>query len=446
MPGIVATPVPERAGGDAGPAKVPVPDGAALAPGAPAVATASVAPGRARPGAPGSVRWELGFDRPVTGLAWIPDTGLAVSAGSALRIVNSRGVERWSLVAGEGHRVHLLDGHPVVWSPGFGRLAQLGRQGRVGWKRDWSGEIAEDPRGGLLLVEAATVAALGADGKDRWRVSLEGLRRLHGPFPCGEGVVFQGMRGVESAAVVISDRGMVLRETALERGSLLLGTDPACEPLIWRGGEVALLDRRGIERWRLPLPGEPLVRPVFGGFLLAVSGPDRAVSARVLGEDGRRSWSEELPVAGRLTRLDVLAEVAGRPTALGLCLDVSSPCARAGGSRGPYNALLTPGGDGRLRVLARHVQGHLAAVPHPAGGLVLAGASTADATEVALRGGDDIVRWQATLPGRLSAGPLAGPAGEIYVATCDGWDCDPPHRLFSITGEAPLPAAGDPGR
>jgi hypothetical protein len=433
----VATPVPEQQGRTreaASPPSTP----ALAAPRTPA-GPADDAASRVRFRTPGAVRWSLELPRPIGGLAWFPAGGLAVSAGPAVHNVTGRGAERWSVVAGEGHRLYRLDGQQVVWSPAFQRIMQIGSRGRIGWQRDWAGGLADDPRGGFLLVDAATVTAIGQDGKDRWRVSLEGLRRLHGPFPCAEGVVFQGVRGLESTAVTISERGMVLREIALERGSLLLGAGSRCEPLIWRGGEVVLLDQRGSERWRRALSREPLVSAVGGGFLLVTGAATEAIEALVLGDDGRERWQEDLPVAGRLTRIDALAVRGGRPTALGLCLDVSNPCARSGELRGPYNALLTPGADGRMRVLARHVQGHLAAVPHPAGGLVIAGSSEAESTEVALRGDDDIVRWQVVLSGRLSAGPVVGPAGEIYAATCFGWDCGPPFRLAAITAEAPAP-------
>ncbi len=396
---------------------------------------------RARFTTPGAVRWSIEFPQPISGLEWSPAGGLAVSAGPVVHNVTSRGVKRWIVVTGEGHRLYRLGGQQVVWSPAFQRISQIGSRGQMGWKRDWAGGVAEDPRGGFLLVDAATVAAVGPDGRDRWRVSIEGLHNLHGPFPCTEGVVFQGVRGLQSTAVTISDRGMVVREVALERGSLLLGTDADCGSLVWRGGEVALLDLRGVERWRLALPREPLVRAVEGGFLMATGATQDPIAAMVVAADGRRLWSEDLPVSGRLTRIDAFAVQEGRPSALGLCLDVSSPCARPGELRGPFNAMLTPGADGRLRVLARHVQGHLAVTPHPGGGLVVAGSSSEDATEVALRQEGDLVLWQATLEGRLSAGPFVGPSGEVYVATCRGWDCEAPFRLAAITGTTPAPEA-----
>jgi hypothetical protein len=438
----VATPIPERgnrAQAAASQAPAQAPPAAPQPPG-----PADDAAGRARFHTPGAVRWSVELPRPISGIAWLPSGGLAVSAGPAVHNVTSRGVERWTLVAGEGHRLFRLGGQQVVWSPAFQRIMEIDNRGQVGWKREWTGGIAEDPRGGFLLVDAATVAAVGADGRDRWRVSLDGLRRLRGPFPCRDGVVFQGVRGLESTAVTISDHGMVVRELALERGSLLLGTGIGCEPLIWRGGEVAMLDPRGIERWRRPLAREPLVSPVDSGFLLVTGAATGAIAALVLDAEGRPIWTADLPVAGRMTRIDPLAVRAGRPTALGLCLDVSSPCARPGELRGPYNALLTPGADGRMRVLARHTRGHLAVAPDPAGGLLVASSSAEDATEVARRGADDIVRWQVALPGRLSAGPFVGPSGEVYVATCGGWECGPPFRLAAITGAEPAQAPADP--
>jgi hypothetical protein len=59
-------------------------------------------------------------------------------------------------------------------------------------------------------------------------------------------------------------------------------------------------------------------------------------------------------------------------------------------------------------------------------------------TELTLRDDrSDAVTWQISLPGRLSAGPYVGPEGEIYVATCNGWDCAPPYLLIAITGIEP---------
>jgi hypothetical protein len=225
-----------------------------------------------------------------------------------------------------------------------------------------------------------------------------------------------------------------MRETVLERGALVLGAGPNCEPLVWHGGEVALLDSRGLKQWQYPAKSAPIVHRIEGGFLLADYGPDRPVRLTAMHDRGTVAWTSELPVAGRLTRIGAIAGDNLRARAVGLCLDVSSPCARPGENRGPYNALLTPAAGGGLRVLVRHTRGHLGLVPYGAGGFVVASSPDEGLTELTRRDADETVIWQVSLPGRLSAGPYVGPTQEIYLATCNGWDCQSPHLLIAVTG------------
>ncbi|MFO8073638.1 MAG: hypothetical protein R6V85_17395 [Polyangia bacterium] len=393
--------------------------------------------GSSRFAVPGSVRWSIEMRDPITFIEWTPLAGLLVSTGSEVHNVTSWGQDRWRFVAGENHEPLVANGEQLVWSPEFERLTKLERWGRTGWQLDWHGRLLSDSGGGFFLVDAATVSAVGGDGELRWRVNLEGLRRLAGPFPCREGTLFQGIRGVKGVAVMISRRGAVMRETPLDRRSVVLGSSPACEPLVWSGGEISLLDARGLPLWQHEIPRAPLVRRLADGFLLASGDAQAPLRVTFLEEDGTVSWSESLPVEGRLTDLTPFAADGSRPRAYGLCLDVSSPCARPEGDRGPYNALVTSDDQGEHRVLTRHVKGHLDLEDYPGGGLVIASSSEAERTEVTRRAESGTVLWQVTLPGRLSAGPYVGPSGEVYVATCEGWSCAPPYRLVALTGRPP---------
>jgi hypothetical protein len=429
----ISSPIPERAAGATRPAvdtdQLP-PEPARI----PTPAQLLDGPLPRRFATPGAVRWTVELGAPITALRWSSQSGLAVSTGAEVHNVTSWGQDRWRVVAGKGHRLFVAGDKEVVWSPQFKRISEIRRWGRQGWHRKWSGDLVGDEESGIYLVDAATVAAIGSDGKDRWRASLEGLRRLEGPYPCSEGILFHGIRGLEGVAVTISKRGAVMRETVLERGALVLGAGPFCEPLVWHGGEVALLDSRGLKQWRYPAPSAPIVHRIEGGFLLATYAADAPVRLTAIHDRGTVAWSNDLPVTGRLTRVGAIAGDNLRSRAVGLCLDVSSPCARPKENRGPFNTLLTPAARGALRVLVRHTRGHLNMIPYAEGGFVVASSPDEELTELTRRDADESVIWQVSLPGRLSAGPYTGPSGEIYVATCRGWGCGPPHLLIAVTG------------
>ena len=410
---------------------------------APSVESLLGAPPGVRWTSPGGLRWRLVLGAPITSIRWSLLGGLVVSVGEEIQNVTSRGVARWSRVAGPGHRIYRIGSQEVLWSPAFGKLAALLPQGGEGWTRTWPAEVVGDDLREPLLVDAATVAAVGEDGSDRWRVALEGLRRISGPYRCDEGVLFQGSRGLQGVAVTISERGAVVRETELERGARVVGASLGCDPLVWNGAELGLLDVRGLYRWRREYLSLPAVARDGQGFLLAGGGPERPVHVESVESDGRVSWSADLPFSGRFSRFDVLVGVIDGARVAGLCLNVESACSKLDGTRGPYNTLIRLGARGPLGVLERQDQGHMDMARLEPGGLVLASSSGESATEVTLRDRTGSVRTVVTLPGRLSAGPFVGPNGEVYAATCDGWSCRPPYALFAITGiEAPPPAPG----
>lgn len=397
------------------------------------------APLQARWENPGGLRWRLRLDAAVSAIRWSLLGGLIVSVGESVQNVTSRGVDRWARVAGAGHRVFRIADQEILWSPEFGKLAALRAQGALGWTRPWSAEVVGEELGEPLLVDAATVAAVGADGADRWRVALAGLRRISGPHPCDEGVLFQGSRGLKGVAVTISARGVVLRETELERGALVVGASAACEPLVWNGTEIGLLDARGAYRWRREYGALPAVARDSRGFVLGDTAADRPIRVEAIAADGRALWSEELPISGRSARFGVIEDALDGALVAGLCLNIESACSKLDGDRGPFNTVVRLGAGAPPGVLERQAQGHVGIARLAAGGLALASAAEEGSTELTLRDRSGAVRAVVTLPGRLSAGPFVGPDGEVYVATCAGWACGPPYSLFAVTGIAPPP-------
>ncbi len=388
---------------------------------------------------PGAVRWKRELDKPITYIRWTPLAGLIVSAGRAAHNITSRGEHRWRYVAGRAHRLFEIDAAEVVWSPEFGMLGQLLKRGRQGWTRKWSGELVTDERGRVYLLDAGTVAAIGADGRDKWRASPDGVRKLESPFPCEGGILFHGVSGLQRVAVRVTERGTVMQQNELGRGAVLIGAGPACRPLVWRDGNIALLDDRGRMMWSRPWSKPPFVRRLSGGFAVLGKPDGKAARLELITDQGRVVRANELPISGRLTSARMLHQGYNRIDVIGLCLDVTSPCARPEGNRGPFNALLMAHGSGEFRTLIRHVRGHLGFAPYPDGGLVTASSNEGDWTDLTLRDSERSIVWQVTLPGRLSVEPYIGPSGEVYVATCHGWECAAPFRLYAITGRAPLP-------
>ena len=387
---------------------------------------------------PSQVRWVLDFDAPVTHVQWSPLKGFSVTAGKEVHNVTSRGQRRWRVVAGKGHRVYGLGELELVWSPEFGRISQLRRRGLTGWTRDWQGRVAGDDAG-VYLFDASTVAALGDDGKDKWRVALEGIREVDGPFACGAGMLVHGMSGMKRVAMEISARGTKNHLSKLGRGGRLVGAGPSCEPLVWREGELKLMGNRGYAVWRRPYPSPPFVTRLEDGFALIRGKAGSPAMFEVITHDGRTTAKGSLPVSGRITRADAIPTVGVGISGIGLCLDVTHPCAAPGSNRGPYNAFVTPDGKGGFRPLIRHTAGHLGVLRLEDGGLFTASTQDGLETDLVRRDASENVVWQLTLPGRLSAPPYIGPYGAVYVATCANWSCDTPYRLFAITISEPEP-------
>ncbi|MDJ0762933.1 MAG: hypothetical protein QNJ97_08095 [Myxococcota bacterium] len=392
---------------------------------------------------PGLVRWTRKLPQKIGFIRSTPLAGLIVSAGPVVHNATSLGEIRWPFVAGAGHRLFVLGASEVIWSPAFGRLSQLLRRGRKGWVRKWQGKLARDERGGLYLLDASTVTAINEDGTDKWRAALEGVRKLEGPFTCEDSVLFQGTSGLQRVAVRISAHGTAIRKTPLGRGAILIGAGPQCAPLVWVKRSIALLDTAGDPIWHRRSPETPFVERLQGGFALVRARAELPARLEVITDHGGVIIATELPVSGRLTHTDVLSVAGMTPQAIGLCSDVTSPCSKPGTTRGPFNAFVTLTERNGFRPLVRHVQGHLNVAPYPAGGYILASAATGDTTDLSYRSQDASVIWQVTLPGRLSAGPHIGPAGEVYLGTCRGWDCEEPHLLISVTGMKPPPDPDD---
>lgn len=383
-------------------------------------------------------------DAPVSAVRATLLGGLLLSAGRDVINVTSRGEQRWRVAAGRGHELLEVGGEEIIWSPEYGLITHLMPKGRKGWSRPWTGTLAADGGDGVYLVDASTVSAMGPDGADRWRATPEALRHMEGPFPCDDGVLFQGTRGMESVAIRITRRGTVLTETPLDRGAIVIGAGAACEPLVWRGDEVSLLDSRGLPKWTYRVGEAPFTKRIRGGFLLVNTGAGHQVRLHVLGDQGRAVSAREIPASGRVTRVEVADKGKLAVAAVGLCLDNSSPCSRREETRGPFNTLVTYTASGEPRILLRHTQGHLGFSAARQGGIIVASSAGPELTEVSRRDASDRVLWETALQGRLTAGPYESPAGHVYVATCQGWDCRPPFNLVSLVGDPVPESAGAP--
>jgi len=379
---------------------------------------------------PGSIRHVTAFDAPVESLSWSPDAGISVSAGDFVHNVTTKGVFRWKVNAGRPHRVFTVDNREIIWSARFGTIFEHLRNGRVGWKREWAG-IPVARSNALYLVDASTIASLGGDGAEKWRVNVDDVRTLEGFFDCADGMLFQGRRGRQSMAVRVTGAGSVSSILPVEGADVLIGTSPACAPIVWAEGEVFELDGRGTPLWSHPFETAPFFFRLADGYLLIAAdgnGPLRMVS---LSADGRLRHDTALSISGRLMDAQLIETATGLQV-IGLCKDVSSPCARPDWRRGPFNVIVT-GRAGRYSVQERMISGHLNATNVPGQGFVTAASSGADRTELSMRDSNGMLLWSLPLPGRLSAGPWPGPYGDVYTATCAGWNCGPPNRLFAVT-------------
>jgi hypothetical protein len=429
------TPVPEEAAkSDEG-----MGNRSSVSKGNPSVKALLATPMMIRYQTPGALRWVVDLEAPITAIRWSPLKGFSVSSGNEVDNVTSRGEHRWRMVAGPEHHLFGYDGIEAVWSPAFGHVSELKRRGMVGWTREVSGRLVEDANGAVYLLDASAVSVLGPDGKDKWRASLEGVRRIEGPFNCGDDILVQGMSGLKSVAVHLSSRGNIVHTTPLGRGSILLGAGKACEPLVWRDGTLSFLNQRGYPRWKREYATAPFVRRLPDGFAVIAGRAGLPAQLEIISMWGKTMLKSDLPVAGRLTTADIIPRGVLGVDAVALCLDVTNPCAKPEGNRGPYNALVTDDGKGGFRTLVRHIVGHLGFAEYLDEGIVVASSKEEYSVDLVLRGLDQSVVWQLTLPGRLSAGPYVGPYGGVYVATCRGWLCEAPYRLYSITGKAPAP-------
>lgn len=380
----------------------------------------------------GMARYSLLFDAPIVHIQWSAHAGMSISSGKFVHNVTTKGDVRWKVNAGINHEIFLAEQQEVVWARQYGFIFQMVRQGRVGWRKDWESNLAFNPPDTVYLLDASNISKLSEDGLERWRVNVEGVRKLDGPFDCDEFVLFQGKRGQKSVATVISDKGTVVNEIELAFGSVVLGASFQCEPIVWSSGQVQLLNSRGDITWAYPLKNKPLFFRLYNTFVLVVPDAQEAVDVMMLDKQGNLLFKRALPIFGRVTDGKVL-ELTGLSQAIALCKDMSSPCAKGDGNRGPFNVVLT-GERGKFSVLERLVKGHNNIEIFPRKGFVHVASSEENTTTVTMRDNQGQVRWDLTLPGRVSVGPYVGPYGGIYVGTCMGWECLPPYRLISITG------------
>jgi len=385
---------------------------------------------------PGTVRFTLPFPAPISQMHITPLGGLVLSSGDHIFNVTSRGVIRWKIMAGPEHTAYPYQQTELLWSRSYQRLNNILPAGRTGWARAIHGELRADDTGQLYLFDAATLGALAPDGSDRWRAVMNEYRQLQGPWHCDEGIVVQGSRGLSGAAILLSHHGAVIRRIELARGAIVLGVSRQCEPLIWRSDKTALLDARGAERWSVPSPVMPSMKRTEANIWLTIETPPQGVWLKGWHPDGRSIRTTALPIDDKIIGMDLLSQ-DDRVSLLGLCVGVASHCARPQGNRGPFNTLLAPNAHGGLSVVVRSTHGHAAFVDYGPKGHLIADAASDRETELTMYNTAGQILWTTLLPGRLCAQPVRGPYEALYVATCEGWQCDGPHRLIAITDDVP---------
>lgn len=384
---------------------------------------------------PGMVRFAIPLNEPVSFITWSPLAGFSVSVGRSVHNITSKGLDRWQINAGSGHRIFVIDGEEVIWSKEFERLFHVMRNGRTGWSIVWKHEPMFKSGSDVYLVDAANVAAINSRGKQKWLVSPQEVRTMEGPFVCNNNVLFQGRRGKQSMAYVITPGGSIFAKYEMPVASVLLGTSDNCLPVIWSGeeqnNEIFLLNTRGEIAWSHHLKTVPLFNKTRDAYLLAIPNDENPIRMVKLNFDGSVAWNSELPVIGRLTRMDIFDAGNGQQV-VGLCKDVSSPCTRNGGNRGPFNTVVL-GRNGKFSVLERVVSGHINITEIKNKGFVTAVSRTENETELTMRNSEGAILWTTLLPGRFSAGPYAGPYDAVYLGTCTGWKCKPPYHFISVT-------------
>lgn len=395
----------------------------------------------ARLDTPGALRYRVNLPSAAISLRFgAAQNGVLVSIKTEVLLI-SGGAIRGLWAAGAKHEVVSIANTDAVYAPAFSEVFALLPRGRRGWLRSFSHGRVSAIGDGVYLLDASTIRRLAADGTDEWYTEVDQARQLKGPFSCDAGILVQGTRGLSSEAVRIGPRGDVGRRIELPRGAVLLGASPTCEPLVWSDGRVVQLDARGRSVWGRSTAQMPLCTALpRGAAFVAARGEQRALY-ELIDPRGQTLSSLELPVEGRLTAGWVAPSPTGVGRAIGLCMDVTSPCARKDWGRGPYNALVSLGQDGSVNPLFKHITGHIGFVALPDGRLITASSIDEDTTSVIVRDASDAVLWQAPLAGRMSAGPVVG-ENTVYVATCAGLACDPPHTLFALTLER-LPETTD---
>ena len=388
---------------------------------------------------PGMLRYAVMLQNPISSITWSPLAGFSVSSGRQIYNITSKGLNRWHINAGLEHKVYISNNQEIIWSKDFKKIFKIIRNGRTGWSFNWPIEPLFKTGGEIYLADASNVATLSTSGSQKWMATIEGVRKIEGPFPCGNKVMFQGRRGKISVAVVITNSGAIFSEFSLPVASVLLGASNDCLPLVWSGeesgNEIFMLNSRGDTTWSHHLETVPVFNKLKDGYLLAIPHATSSIRLVKLDFNGNVKWNKKLPVTGRITSMNIFNK-KGSTDVIAICKDVSSPCTRQNGNRGPFNTVIM-GSKGHFSILERVIQGHINISNIADNGFITAVSRRENETELTMRDSFGSVLWTLNLPGRFSAGPYAGPYGAIYLGTCTGWSCTPPYRFLSVTAATP---------
>lgn len=295
----------------------------------------------------------------------------------------STGKERWALArASVVYSTPLVVDDTVVLGDASGRVFGVALPtGKLQWEASFSGAIrgglASDGKVVFVVSQGGDVAAIDADGTERWRVALK--------RPGWDGIGSEPIEGY-NAPIVDGERLIVpfARDTHYETGPALLAVSTADGRELWRATTGSIGEAWGNLRSSPALQGGTLV------------------------------WAE--PYSGDVAGLDGATGIPRFRTTVGACL---------------FPQYASPAIAGTLAYVPRH-DGHLTAVELPSGTLrwklYLGDAASAGTTPPAIEGmtGCD---WDLPTGSPLFSPPAIDDDGTVYVGSGEGW-------LFAIEDAA----------
>ncbi|MEV7523151.1 PQQ-binding-like beta-propeller repeat protein [Streptomyces sp. NPDC091371] len=282
------------------------------------------------------------------------------------------------------------------------------------WKPD-------GPSGMVVRARTDMLVAFNGEGRTGWRLSAPdraAVCALSRSTPSNVGIVaYEGDRPVCGSKIEAVDlaegRKLWAKDLAPPSVSAAVGGTAVVAE---RGSLIGLDLREGVERWRVPVPGECRVMALDGAGDRALYVEQCASAARITAVDtrtGARSWQTPLPTASPLREAQVLsagpvavrvAETAARGTDAVLLFDDTGRARGSVPSSGPEEDLRSQP--------APVVSGELLITPVKNG-------KAGGVSAYSLTDGHRV--WHAGFGKESVNGLAAGPAGEVGVVTSYRW-------------------------